>query len=134
MKITRTADAIHIEKHTPSKFLMEAQKQLLNEVSEKELRSAFQSEMAGMIEKMFQLFLKEKAVKKACEQHPVLNKSIWETDLPESVKIALDQNMLLRMKDIVEYDKEDLAALTSLAPSEIGMIADYLEKKGILIG
>lgn len=134
MKITRTADVVNIEKHAPSKFLKEVQEWLLNEVSEKELRSSFQTEMAGMIDKLFQYYLNERAVRKACEQHPVLNKSIWETELPETVKMALEQNLIFFVKNIVEFDKEDLASLTSLSAAEIDLIAEYLENNGIHIG
>ena len=134
MKITRTADVINIEKHTPSKFEVEARELLLNEVSENDLRTAFQTEMAGMIEKLYQFYLKEKALEKACEEYPVLNKSIWETELPRTVQQALDQNLLLRMKDIVVYDKKDLAALTSLSATEIDLIDEYLRNNGVQIG
>ena len=134
MKITRTADVVNIERHAPSKFLMDAQERLLNEVSEKELKSSFQTEMVGMIDTLFQYYLKEKAVQMACEQHPVLNKSIWETALPETVKMALEQNLIFFVKNIVEYDKEDLALLTSLSVAEIDLIAKYLENNMIHIG
>lgn len=66
-----------------------------------------------------------------CEKNPFLNRSVWEIDLPDSTQAVLDANMVLWVKDILQYDWDDLAQLTSLSKFDIEEIKDCLKDNGV---
>ena len=134
MRIERIPETISISQKRPSKFVDAAKERLTDEVPIEELTQSFLSERASSIDKLYQQFLEQKAMERECEKNPFLNCFVWETDLPDSIKAVLDASMVLRVKDIVEYDWDDLEQLTSLSKYDIEIIAKYLEKNGIIMG
>ena len=133
MKIERIPATINISQTRPSKFVETAKERLANEVPIEELTQSFLSERASSIDKLYQHFFEQKAMDRECEKNPFLNRSVWEIDLPDSIQAVLDANMVLWVKDILQYDWDDLAQLTSLSKDDIEEIKDCLKSNGIKI-
>ena len=131
MKIERIPETISISQKRPSKFVDAAKERLTDEVPIEELTQSFLSERASFIDKLYQEFLEQKAMERECEKNPFLNCSVWETDLPDSIQAVLDASMVLRVKDILQYNWDDLAQLTSLSRGDIEEIKDCLKANGI---
>ena len=131
MRIERIPETISISQKRPSKFVDAAKERLTDEVPIEELTQSFLSERASFIDKLYQEFLEQKAMERECEKNPFLNCSVWETDLPDSIKAVLDDSMVLRVKDILQYNWDDLAQLTSLSRGDIEEIKDCLKANGI---
>ena len=131
MRIERIPETISISQKRPSKFVDAAKERLTDEVPIEELTQSFLSERASFIDKLYQEFLEQKAMERECEKNPFLNCSVWETDLPDSIQAVLDASMVLRVKDILQYNWDDLAQLTSLSRGDIEEIKDCLKANGI---
>ena len=131
MKIERIPATINISQTRPSKFVEAAKERLSNEVPVEELTQSFLSERASFIDKLYQQFIEQKAMERECEKNPFLNCSVWKMDLPDSIQVVLDASMLLRVKDILQYDWDDLAQLTSLSKFDIDEIKDCLKANGV---
>lgn len=133
MKIERIPESINISQTRSSKFVEAANERLSNEVPIEELTQSFLSERAHFINKLYEQFLEQKAVERECEKNPFLNCSVWEINLPDSIQAALDASMVFFVKDILQYDWNDLAQLTSLSKYDIEEIKDCLKSNGIRI-
>lgn len=116
-------------------YVLGAVQRMMNEVPEEELRAKFQEENADELQRLYEVFLANYAMKREAEKNPFLQTKIKDTDLPDSLKQKVESIIYPRttVGDLAMYTPEDLKRFRRMGAKAIEIIEEFFAKHGISI-